>query len=137
MQGHYVHGVMSSDVSFDPEDLLLAAYSLNVLTGNGEKKPLWELNDATSHTRSQAVHESSGAAPYLESPNVLFLCRITQRAAAEVTHEATMYREHMAVGIRPQGFASEGPASDAFDILGGRKPVSHRQGFGLRSRDFS
>lgn len=95
-----------------------------------EKKALWELNDATSHIRSQTDSEPSGAVPYLESPNVLFLCRITLWAAAKLTHAAMMYREHMAFGICPQGFASEGPA---FDILGGREPVSHRQAFGLRT----
>lgn len=70
---------MHSDVSFDPKDLLLAGYSFNILTGKRKKKKkaLWELNDATSHIRSQTNSEPSGAVPYLESPNVLFLCRIT------------------------------------------------------------
>lgn len=70
---------MHSDVSFGPKDLLLPGYSFNILTGKREKKKkaLWELNDATSHIRSQTDSEPSGAVPYLESPNVLFLCRIT------------------------------------------------------------
>lgn len=109
MQGHYVSSVMHSDVSFDPKDLLMAGYSFNILTGK-KKRALWELNDATSHPRSQTVFEPSRAAPYLKSPNVLFFCRITLGAAAKLTHAAMIHREHMAFGIWPQGFASEGPA---------------------------
>lgn len=69
--------------------------------------------------RSQTISEPSGTAPYLQSPNVLLLRGITPCAAAQLTHAAAMmYREHMASGIWPQGFASEG-SRDAFDISGG------------------
>lgn len=95
-----------------PETLPLAGYSLNMWrTGH-----VWRLTGkrlcgsrVTQRWCKKPKHVWA-AAPYHQSPNVLFCYRFTLWASARLTHTRMMYIEHMVFGIWPRGFASEGPA---------------------------
>lgn len=79
--------------------------------------------------RRKKPNHAWAAAPYLQSPKVLFCYRFTLWVSARLTHTRMMYREHMAFGIRPRGFASDGPAMRerrAFEIQPPQKPVTHQ-----------